>query len=178
MRSLIRGIDVISLVSGYLAGAVTVLGLLIVLVEIFARGLFDCTIYITEEYSGYLMCGLVFCGLAYTLKQRGHIRMVFIHKVFSGRPRLYLEMACMLVSLGFCLILIYSTADLFWDSYVNDSQSMQITETYLAVPQFFMPLGAIFLALQFVSGLMKGLLIMKGEMPSSELLEVSDDLGR
>lgn len=178
MKSLIRGIDRISLVSGYLAGAMTFLGLLIVLVEIFVRSLFDGTTYITEEYSGYLMCGLVFCGLANTLKQNGHIRMVFIHKLFSGRPRLYLEMSCMLVSLGFCLVLIYSTMDLFWDSYVNDSQSMQITETYLAVPQFFMPLGAILLALQFVSGLMKGLLIMKGEMSPAKLLEVSDKLGR
>jgi hypothetical protein len=55
---------------------------------------------------------------------------------------------------------------------------MQITETYLAIPQFFMPLGSLILTLQLAAGLLRGFLILKGEMPAGELIEIAEDLGR
>jgi TRAP-type C4-dicarboxylate transport system permease small subunit len=178
MKPLIRFIDKLSLLGGYAAGVMTCLGLVIVLVEIIARSLFDATIYVTDEYSGYLMCGLAFCGLAYTFKEKGHIRMVFLYKSLKDRPRLFLEIGCLTAGLIFCVFLTYYTGLFFWDSVVSGSQSMQITETYLAIPQFFMPLGSLILTLQLAAGLLRGFLILKGEMPAGELIEIAEDLGR
>ncbi|KIX12846.1 TRAP transporter small permease subunit [Dethiosulfatarculus sandiegensis] len=178
MKPLIHFIDKLSQLGGYAAGVMTCLGLAIVLVEIVARSLFDATIYITDEYSGYLMCGLAFCGLAYTFKEKGHIRMVFIYKSLKNRARLFLELCCLGAGLIFCIFLTYHSGLFFWDSVVSGSQSMQITETYLAIPQFFMPLGSFILTLQLAAGLVRGLLVLKGEMPESELIEIAEDLGR
>lgn len=44
--------------------------LVMICAEIVLRSVFDRTLYITDEYSGYLMCGLTFCALAYTLREK------------------------------------------------------------------------------------------------------------
>ena len=178
MKALIKVIDKMSSVGGYAAGCMTVLGLAIVIAEIFLRSLFSSTLYITEEYSGYLMCGISFCGLAYTLSKNGHIRMVFLHKILSTKPRLYLEIGCSMAGFVVCILITYSTAYLFCDSYETRSQSMQITETYLAIPQFFMPLGSLLISLQFLANVMKGFLTFKGDLASSGLIDVDNNLGR
>ncbi len=86
VKKIVALCDRISVWGGYLSGLLIVLGLGLILLEIVLRNLLDRTLYITEEYSGYLMCALTFCALAYTLKERAHIRMTFLHKVVQGAP--------------------------------------------------------------------------------------------
>ena len=94
MKRLIRIIDRISLAGGWLSGLMVCLGLTLVVAEIITRSVFNSTLYIAEEYAGYMMCGLTFLALAYTLREKGHIRMTFLHKVIEGRPRLILDLVC------------------------------------------------------------------------------------
>jgi TRAP-type C4-dicarboxylate transport system permease small subunit len=124
------------------------------------------------------MAMLTFFGLAYTLRERGHIRMMFLLHVLKGRRKVIYNMGCMAVGFLFCLGLFWFTAVFFWDSVVNQSQSMQITETYLAIPQAFLPVGSLFLLLQFVAEFLKGLAILKQDAAGLRILEESDDLGR
>ena len=86
--------------------------------------------------------GLTFLALGYTLKEKGHIRMTFLHTVLRGKKRLLLEALCLLTGLVFTLLMTWTTSLFFWDSVVFGSRSMQISETYLAIPQFFLPLGS------------------------------------
>ena len=102
------------------------------------------------------MCFLTFCALGDTLLDRGHIRMTFLLKVVRGRPRIYLDLTCFVVGLAFCALLTWYTGAFFLDSVVSRSQSMQISETYLAIPQFFMPLGALIMTLQFLGEILAG----------------------
>jgi hypothetical protein len=66
----------------------------------------------------------------------------------------------------------------FWDSVVNESRSMHVSETYLAIPQFFMPFGALLMTLQFLSEFLKAAALLKGDAQGLRILEESDDLGR
>jgi hypothetical protein len=46
---------------------------------------------------------------------------------------------------------------------------MQISETYLAIPQFFMPFGSLILALQFIAEFLKSSMALKtGEFKVTE----------
>ncbi len=155
MARFFKTVDRIADASGAVAGAMVCLGLLLVLVEIWMRSVHDSTIYVAEEYSGYLMAMLTFLGLSYTMKEKGHIRMTFLLRSLQSPARRRLRKACHLVALVFSCLLLYFTALFFWDSVVNESQSMQISETYLAIPQFFLPLGAGVLALQYLAGLLR-----------------------
>lgn len=178
MKKLINAIDRMSGFGGFLAGAMMCMGVALVLGEIILRTGFSRTLYVTEEYSGYLMAMLTFCALGYTLRERGHIRMTFLHKVVTGRPRLYLDMACFAVGFLFCVILVWFTSIFFWDSVVTGSRSMQISRTYLAVPQAFLPFGASIIALQFISEFLKSIQVLRGDTEGIVVAQEKDGQGR
>lgn len=155
MEKLTRLSDLLSGLGGAISGIMIVGGTLLVITEIIIRTLFSGTLYITEEYSGYLMSALTFLALGYTLREKGHIRMTFLHNVLHGKSRLILDMACYMAGFIFCAVLTWVTFLFFWDSLVSGTRSMQISETYLAIPQSFLPIGAFILALQFLAEFFK-----------------------
>ena len=178
MKQLIKIIDGLSTLAGGLAGAMLCLGLLLTCGEILLRTAFDRTLYITDEYSGYLMCGLTFCALGYTLKEKGHIRMTIIHGLVKDRKRDYLDALCFALGCLFSAFITFYTWELFRDSIATSSQSMQLSSTYLAIPQFFMPFGACIMTLQFFSEFLKSILILQGNTAGLVLHEEIQDLGR
>jgi TRAP-type C4-dicarboxylate transport system permease small subunit len=178
MKKLIRIIDNLSGFGGWVAGGMMIMALMLVMGEIVARSVFDTTLYVTDEYSGYLMAMLTFMGLAYTLRERGHIRMMFLPHILRGRAHVGFNMVCFTVGLLFCVGLTYFTWEFFWDSVVSESQSMQISETYLAIPQAFLPIGSFLMTLQFLAELLKGIAQLRQDTEGLRILEEADDLGR
>ena len=156
----------------------SIVALVIGVAEIVVRSVFGKTLYISDEYSGYLMAMLTFFGLAYTLRERGHIRMMFLLHFLKGPKKVRYNMICMFVGFLFCLGLLWFTVEFFWDSVVNRTQSMQITETYLAIPQAFLPIGSFFLLLQFLSEFLKGVAILRQDTAGIRIQEEVDELGR
>jgi TRAP-type C4-dicarboxylate transport system permease small subunit len=178
MKKLINAIDRVSGFGGWTAGIMMAIALLIVCSEIFIRSIFNKTLYITDEYSGYLMAMLTFFGLAYTLRERGHIRMMFAFHFLKDRRRIVYNMVCMAVGVLFCIGLILFTFEFFWDSVVNKTQSIQITASYLAIPQACMPIGSFFLMLQFLSEFLKCAATLRKDTEGLRILEETDELGR
>ena len=161
MESFVRLCDKLSVACGVASGVLMVISTLLVLAEIVMRGVFSKTLYITEEYSGYLMAALTFLALAYTLKDKSHIRMTFLHTIAKGKAKLWLDVFAFSVGFAFCALLTYTTSEFFWDAVVTKSRSMQISQTYLAIPQFFMPLGTGVMMLQFVAEIMRTILLLR-----------------
>jgi TRAP-type C4-dicarboxylate transport system permease small subunit len=178
MKTFINAIDRISGFGGWTAGVLMVAALVIGISEIVTRYAFGKTLYVADEYSGYLMAMLTFLGLAYTLRERGHIRMMFVVHFLKGRRRVIFNMICMSVGFLFSLGLLRFTGEFFWDSVVNRTQSMQITETYLAIPEVFLPIGSFFLLLQFLAEFLKGVAVLRGDTAGLRILEETDELGR
>jgi len=152
--------------------------LVIAVAEIIYRTGFSGTLYITDEFEGYLMATLTFCGLAYTLRERGHIRMMMLPHFLKGRVRIIFNMACFVVGFIFCIALTWFTCVFFLDSYVSGSKSMHVSETYLAIPQFFMPFGSFLMTLQFLAEFLKGVAMLRGDTEGLRIHEETDELGR
>jgi len=178
MKRIINLIDGLSGFSGWLAGIMMAVAMLLVVGEIIWRTGFSSTLYITDEYSGYLMTMVTFCGLAYTLRERGHIRMMMLPHFLKGRTRTIFNMICFVVGFIFCIAFTCYTYQFFWDSYVNGSKSMHVSETYLAIPQFFMPFGAALMTLQFLAEFLKAVAVLRGDTDGLRILEETDELGR
>jgi TRAP-type C4-dicarboxylate transport system permease small subunit len=178
MKKFIYIIDRISGASGWTSGIMMVLALMIVVAEIVTRSVFSKTIYISDEYSGYLMAMMTFMGLAYTLRERGHIRVMVLTHSLKGQTRIVYDMVCMLIGFLFCVGLTWYTFVFFWDSVVNQTLSMQITETYLAIPQAFLPVGSFLFLLQFLSEFLKGIKVLQNDTEGLTIMEESDELGR
>ncbi|KJS12897.1 MAG: hypothetical protein VR67_06845 [Peptococcaceae bacterium BRH_c8a] len=169
--------DRFSKACGAIAGVMMLIGVTLTLSEVVLRTFFDKTTYIAEEYAGYLMVGLTFLALAYTLKEKGHIRMTFLHSVVKGKGRIYLDIYTFTVGFVLCAVIFYTTSQFFWDSLVSQSQSMSITATYLAIPQFFMPMGILVLAIQFLAEIARSILHLRLGIVDEQDVE-SSMLGR
>ncbi|MBO8170876.1 MAG: TRAP transporter small permease [Bacillaceae bacterium] len=177
MEKFVRWIDRVSSFFGVIAGLMMLAGVALVITEILVRTLMDRTIYITEEYTAYLMVGITFLGLAYTLKEKGHIRMVFLHKFVKGKARVFLDLYAFLAGFAIFAVITYTTADFFWDSVESGTRSMQISRTYLAIPQSMMPLGSLLMTLQFSAEVIRSVIKLRsGELDDEET--ESQALGR
>lgn len=177
MERMIRLMDKLSDLGGILSGIMICAGVLLVTAEIVMRSVFSQTLYITEEYSGYLMAALTFLALGYTLRHRAHIRMTFLQHAISEKRRLQLDMVCFVFGFVFCALLTWVTFLFFWDSVVSETKSMQISETPLAIPQFFLPAGSFMMMVQFIAEFFKSLRLLK-EGDYKSVPEESEALGR
>lgn len=178
MKKIVNLIDGISGFTGWMAGIMMVVALALTVAEIVARTGFSKTLYIADEFSGYLMAMLTFCGLAYTLRERGHIRMMMLPHFIKGRNRVIFNMVCYVVGFAFCIALTWFTSEFFWDSVISESKSMHLSETYLAIPQAFMPFGALLMTLQFLAEFLKGIAILREDTEGLYIMEETDELGR
>lgn len=171
-------IDRISNVFGIIAGVFVTIAAGMVITEIIVRTFFNSTIYITTEYTAYFMVAITFLGLALTLKDKEHIRMVFLHKwIKHGKPRFVLELYSYIVGLIVFILVTVASTNLVWESLMMKTQSMQLTRTYLAIPQLSMVLGSLLIALQFIAEIGKILIRMRKGEVSKEDIE-SQALGR
>ncbi|GAK53254.1 C4-dicarboxylate transporter, small subunit [Candidatus Moduliflexus flocculans] len=177
MIKLIKTIDTISWLGGVLSGVMACFGVGLVICEILVRKVFGKTLYITDEYCGYLMVGLTCIALAYTLRENGHIRMTFLRSALSPKGKCLLDMFCFAIGIVFCAGLMYVTFVFFWDSFTSGSRSMQISETPLFIPQAFLPLGIGLLLMQCFSEFLKNFMMLKtGKFETIQ--SNADELGR
>lgn len=137
------------------------IGAALTLTEIILRTFFSKTTYISEEYTGYLMVAITFLALSYTLKEKGHIRMTLLHSVVKGKARVFLDIYAFIVGFAICAVITYTTSQFFWGSVVSQTRSMHVSGTYLAVPQFFMPLGFFMMSVQFLAEITRSILRLR-----------------
>ena len=163
MKKMISIIDRISFYGAIVAGILVCIICGMILVEIVLRSFLNTTMYIADEYAGYAMALISFLGLGYTLSQNGHIRMTFIHKALKEKGRGIIDLFAYLVGVLVSFYIVVVTWKYFFASAVDGSRSMQISQTPLAIPQFFVFLGSVMLALQFISETCKAYLIVKGD---------------
>src|SRR5699024_5389656 len=144
MGLFIKVIDRITDTLGIIAGLFMVSAVLMVLTEVILRTVFDGTLYITQEYTAYFMVAVTFFGLAYTLKEKGHIRLSFLHRfVKFGKPQTILDIVAFVFGFIMFAIITYASYEYFMSSWESMTRSRQISQTYLAIPQAAMPLGSL-----------------------------------
>lgn len=175
MGKLTRAIDRWTLFMAYAAGVFMCLGIVLVVTEVVVRTFFHSTIYVSVEYSGYFMVALTFLGMAYAFREKAHIRMGFLLKISKKESiRLLIDLYTLLVGLVFFSIVTYITFKFFMNSVENVTRSVQITRTYLAIPQFSIVLGSALVVMQLVSEILKR--IMQFRNPGASGPEEADTL--
>lgn len=163
MKKIINIIDKTSLCGALFASVVILATIFMMLTEIILRAGFSSTTHFANEYSGYASALIAFMGLGYTLSVKGHVRMTLLFKVISGKTEIIWNIIIHLVGLIVSGHLVFLTWNHFHASVVSRTVSIQITQTPLAIPQFFLVLGTAVLTLQFVAEICKLILKLKGD---------------
>ena len=168
MKKYIKIADKLSFYGAVLAAITIFLGMTLILVEVVVRSAFRGTTYIANEYAGYAMVLTTFLGLGYTLSKKGHVRMNLIDHLIKGKARQILELVLLVVALCVSIFLDRVVIWHFTNSVSKWTQSMYITQTPLAYPEFFIVLGCILFTLQVVAEIFKQILKMMGKFEGEE----------
>jgi TRAP-type C4-dicarboxylate transport system permease small subunit len=138
----------------YAAGVFLVLILVFTLLGI-AGGVFNFYIRGTDAFAGYCMAAASFLALAHTFRKGEHIRVTLILQQLSGRPRRWLELACLAVAIVLAGALAGYSAKMVWWSYVFTDVSASNDRTPLWIPQIGMAVGAFVLFVALVDELVQ-----------------------
>lgn len=140
---------------GIFVGSLIIASTCLILVEILLRSIFLKTLFITDEYCGYLMAIISFWGLCYGEIYNDHIKINFIDKIKNHKIRFFLVKLRFVSGLIFSGFLTYVLFLLFHESYHYHSVSLQVSETPLAIPQFLLLLGGVLLTVVYGIKLIK-----------------------
>ena len=123
-----------------LAGAVLLFITFSIFVDVFLRYFFNRpSIWITEV-STYLFLYVIFLGSAYALQQGMHIKVEFIVGSFGLKAKKVIGLLTALLSLIFCLVLIWQTSVITWTAFKEKWTS----PTMLSAPYAFIYMVMVF----------------------------------
>jgi TRAP-type C4-dicarboxylate transport system permease small subunit len=125
----------------------------IVMTEVVTRNVFNFSFQISDEVGGYIVVGLTFLALPVCQARQAYHHVMFVPARLSRRVRDWLNLAFDLLSLAFCLMLIWQ---LGWQA-AQTWQAGDIAPTELAtplwLPQAVMPIGCAALSLVLLRGI-------------------------
>src|SRR5580658_10137025 len=115
----------------------------VVLTEIVTRNLFGFSFEASEELGGYIVVGIAFLSLPVCQVYRSYHHVQFVQERLSPRLRAATHVLFDLLSLGFCLLLLWQLTRFVMQSYRSEDVAMTLLATPLWIPQSLMPLGAL-----------------------------------
>jgi TRAP-type C4-dicarboxylate transport system permease small subunit len=115
----------------------------IVLMEIVTRNLFGFSFEMSEELGGYIIVGIAFLSLPVCQVYRSYHHVQFLQARLSPRMRAASHVFFDLLSLGFCLLLVWQLTRFVLQSWHSEDQAMTLLATPLWIPETVMPIGAL-----------------------------------
>jgi TRAP-type C4-dicarboxylate transport system permease small subunit len=115
----------------------------IVLVEIVTRNLFGFSFEASEELGGYIIVAISFLSLPVCQVYRSYHHVQFVQERLSPRMKAASHVLFDVLSLGFCLLLVWQLTRFVMQSYRSEDVAMTLLATPLWIPQSLMPLGAL-----------------------------------
>ena len=138
---------------GVLAGLSTVLILVLVCVEVVARQ-FNHSTMVADELAGYLNVGIIFFGLAYTVREGGFIRIELVYARFRNGWLRAARWFIVVTSLLFSLTLTFFMALHVQYAFQKDTRAISVLNTPEYIPMTITVVGCVLLVIQLVSFLL------------------------
>ncbi len=133
-----------------IAGGITIAMMMLVVVDVTGRELFNSPITGGLETAQIMLAYLIFLSFTYALVVGGHVRMTLVMDRLGRRLRLVAELLA--GALGFTLfsLLTWGGWVQFWDSWVVKEYMPAAVELPFWVPKFAVPVGMFLISLQFI----------------------------
>ena len=161
LRGIVKVIEkVTDVLSGYLQAGIIFFLMVMLLAEVLTRYILRSPLSVADEMGGYLLVAITFMGLAYTWKEKGHVRVSLLIRRLPDKFGRQLRFITLILATVFTLPLIKACYDLISDSLLFESRSGSWLRTPLAYPQTILLIGAIMLFLQLVAEIIKTIIAM------------------
>lgn len=137
----------------YFLFAIFILMGLNVAIQVVLRYFFNSPLPFGEELARYLQIWLTFFGLAYVLRQNGHIRMEAVYNKMSSSVRMVVDIITNLSVLSALILAFPGTIEYFQNQI--PVHWLGIPFLSMAVTAFCMPAGTIILIFYYIANTVK-----------------------
>jgi len=121
----------------------------VVMCEVITRYFFHFTV-LADEISAYILVAAIFLGLAYTLKEEGHIRLLLLISRLPAKASNWLRVITLSIIFAYVAILTEKSCELVVYSYTHAYFSVSMLRAPLYLPQLALPLGCALLGIQLL----------------------------
>lgn len=157
LRRLVAGTERLAVWGGYAASCALLIMTIGVTLDVLARFLLGAGTKAAVEMSGYLLVAIVFLGLAYTQKTKGHIEIDFLVKRLSVRAQRWCRIFNSAVFLAYTVMLGYFGWKSAWTSYQFNSTSRTGLDVIIWPYQMIIPVGLAIASLLLVVSICLGI---------------------
>ncbi|MFC2065481.1 TRAP transporter small permease subunit [Chloroflexota bacterium] len=141
--------------SWLLTGICILLLTMVVTYSVFMRYVVGKPVYGPNEISEYLFLFSVFLGLAYTQKERAHVRIDMILTRLPERTQTILELITTFLALIFTGVLAWQSWLLAWQAFTSGWKSMTALAIPIFIPQVAIPIGSAALGIALIATLVQ-----------------------
>ena len=169
-----QALDTLYRVTGAISGAFIVAILLLIAAKWGART-FGITFSIGSDYAGYAMAGASFMGFAYALNHGAHIRVTLGLNAL-GRFRRFGEVWCFALGSVISSWIAWEACNFMLKSAARGYAATAPHATPLWIPQVFMAVGAVILAICFIDNFVSLLVRGRTNIVEAELEDVQAEI--
>lgn len=177
MRKIGHVIDIASYVTGYFAGWV-VLGIMsLTIIEVITRYVLRHPLMLGDEFGGYALVTISVVGLAYTLREGGHIRIRFLVSRLPVKLSNWLRVITLTIALVYVLVATKVSYGFIVDAFQRHIRSPSWLATPLAWPQMVIPIGFTLLCLILIVEIAKAIINIRSGVSIEALAEEKTEEG-
>ena len=138
---------------GYFSAIVVSLLVLLVVYDAVARYLFSSGSIALQELEWHLFDVVILFGIAYTLREKSHVRVDIFYAYYSQKTKLIIDgISSLFFILPFSLLIVYVGVDFVQQSFLqNEGSSNPGGLEYRFLVKALLPLAFVFLSLQTVT---------------------------
>ena len=134
--------------------------------DVICRNVFNFSLLISDEVSGYLLVIMTFCGAGYSLRSGALLRIEFLLFSLPRRVRAVVDVFYDLLAMAVTATLLYELGRLVWSTWERHMVAATLIQTPLWIPQLAMPIGCAILLLAFMLDLRDSLARLFGRAPA------------
>ena len=156
MRRFVQVIEaVIEFLSGQVQALILFLLMGLVLVDVTTRYALQNPLSVAEEYGAYMLVAITCMGLAYTWKEKTHVRIEVLVDKLPLRAQRVLRLITLVLAFLFTLFMIPAAYQLVSLSFMFGTRSGGWLRTPIAWPQITIVIGALLLFFQLIVEIIK-----------------------
>ncbi|MFC1955027.1 TRAP transporter small permease subunit [Chloroflexota bacterium] len=161
---------------GYFSGWLVPLMMILILFEVFMRYIMRQPPMVADEFSAYMLVALTYLGAAYTLKDKGHVRITALVSQLPARVSSWLRIFTIAINFIFTAFLAKAGFDLMIFSFQYHLASPSWLNVPLQGPQMPILIGFAILSILAGTELIKAIqLVLSGENLEGKGVIVEDN---
>lgn len=151
----VRVIGAISVAGGEVSAWVVVMMVALTFYEAFMRYVFNRAPMLADEISAYMFVLVCFVGLAYTWKEKGHVRMSFLITKLPAKVAYRLRSITLVLAFVYAVLLTKFSYDFIITSYKVGMRSGSWLQVPMEWPRGVLFVGFLLLSLHLIAEFIK-----------------------